>query len=113
MSRTRCSRPRENAGETSSIASSVPLAEVMMEVLHERCAGLDVHKNVVVACARVVVPGAKPKVELLKVGTTTSELLHLGDWLKERGVTHVVMEATGVYWKPVWHLLEGDFVLVL
>src|SRR5687767_1069023 len=84
-----------------------------MEVLHERCAGLDVHKKLVVACARISSPGRKTIVELLRVGTTTSELLRLSEWLKERGVTVVVMEATGVFWKPVWHVLEGDFELML
>ena len=82
-----------------------------MEVLHERCAGLDVHKDMVQACARVGT--GKARRELQKFGTTTPELLRLSDWLRERGVTHVVMEATGVYWKPVWNVLADDFELVL
>jgi transposase len=84
-----------------------------MEVLYERCAGLDVHKKLVVGCVRIAVPGGKPKLELLRVGTTTSDLLKLSEWLKGHEVTHIVMEATGVYWKPVWHILEGDFELTL
>ncbi len=72
-----------------------------MEVVHPRCSGLDVHKKTVVAC--VLVPGRK---EVRTFGTVTAELLRLGDWLQEEGVTHVAMESTGVYWKPVFNLLE-------
>src|SRR5258707_5308887 len=83
-----------------------------MQVLYARCAGLDVHKDTVVACARLVGDGdVKTVVE--PFGTTTSALLALCDWLEGHGVTHVAMEATGVYWKPVWHMLEGSFELVL
>jgi transposase len=82
-----------------------------MEVLYPRCAGLDVHKDTVVACVRCV---TAPKAhEVRTFGTTTRELLELSDWLESHGCTHVAMEATGVYWKPVWHLLEGHFELVL
>ncbi len=82
-----------------------------MEVLYPRCAGLDVHKDTVVACVRCV---TAPKAhEVRTFGTTTRELLELSDWLESFGCTHVAMEATGVYWKPVWHLLEGHFELVL
>ncbi len=72
-----------------------------MEVVHPRCSGLDVHKKSVVAC--VMVPGRK---EVRTFGTVTAELLRLGDWLQEEGVTHVAMESTGVYWKPVFNVLE-------
>lgn len=83
-----------------------------MEVLHTRCAGLDVHKDSVVACARIVKAGRVEQfVETF--GTTTSALLGLSDWLSGHEVTHVAMEATGVYWRPVWHVLEGGFELVL
>jgi transposase len=82
-----------------------------MEILHPRCAGLDVHKDSVVACARCV---SEPKVQEVRTfGTTTRELLALSEWLESHGCTHVAMEATGVYWKPIWHVLEGDFELVL
>ena len=83
-----------------------------MEVLYPRCAGLDVHKDSVVACARLA---AGPRVEqqVDSFGTTTGELERLRAWLSARGVTHVAMEATGVYWKPVWHVLEGACELVL
>lgn len=83
-----------------------------MEVLYTRCAGLDVHKDSVVACVRIARAGRVDQ-ELAKFGTTTSELLRLGDWLTSHEVTHVAMEATGVYWKPVWHVLEGEFELLL
>ena len=82
-----------------------------MEVLHPRCAGLDVHKDSVVACVRCVSPPAHHEVQ--SFATTTSGLLGLADWLSSHGCTHVAMEATGVYWKPVWHILEGRFELVL
>jgi transposase len=83
-----------------------------MEVLHSTCAGLDVHQKTVVACVRIA---AKRKVvrEVKTFGSTTSELLALSDWLASHGCTHVAMESTGVYWKPVWHVLEGAFELVL
>jgi transposase len=83
-----------------------------MEVLHPRCAGLDVHSELVVACARIA-EGKEVRRELAEFGTSTRELLRLQEWLLEREVTHVAMEATGVYWKPVWHILEGSFELVL
>jgi transposase len=82
-----------------------------MQVLYERCAGLDVHKDNVVARVRCV---CEPKHdEVRSFATTTSVLLDLKDWLVSHAVTHVAMEATGVYWKPVWHLLEDDFELIL
>ncbi|MCO5123601.1 MAG: IS110 family transposase [Rhizobacter sp.] len=83
-----------------------------MEVIYSRCAGLDVHKQTVVACARLCGDGA-PSQQVRTFATTTSGLLALADWLESLGVQHVGMEATGVYWKPVWHVLEGHFELVL
>jgi transposase len=83
-----------------------------MERLHERCARLDVHKDTVVACVRIAT-GRSAKRKVKTFATTTSGLLELHDWLEGDGVTHVAMEATGVYWKPVWHLLEDSFQLVL
>ena len=82
-----------------------------MQVLYARCAGLDVHKDTIVACVRCVSPPLHQEVR--SFGTTTTELLALADWLGEHGCTHVAMEATGVYWKPVWHILEPEFELVL
>jgi transposase len=83
-----------------------------MEVLYPRCAGLDVHAHSVTACLRVA-DGADVTYAHRTVATTTAGLLALADWLAEAGCTHVAMEATGVYWKPVWHVLEGPFTLVL
>ena len=71
-----------------------------MEVLYPRCAGLDVHKDMVVACLRVTANGTVRR-EVRTVGTTTKALLDLSEWLASEGCTHIVMEATGVYWKPV------------
>jgi len=82
-----------------------------MEFLYPRCAGLDVHKDSVVARIRCV--SDPPHDEVRSYPTTTAALLELNDWLTEHAVTHVAMEATGVYWKPVWHLLEEHFELVL
>ena len=83
-----------------------------MEVIYPRCAGLDVHKQTVVACVRIAGDGP-PLQEVRTFATTTSGLLALADWLDSFGVEQVGMEATGVYWKPVWHVLEGHFELVL
>ena len=84
-----------------------------MEVLYPHCAGLDVHKDTVVACVRHMVNDLVRR-EVRTFKTTTKELLALSDWLASEGCTHIAMEATGVYWKPVWHLLsDGDFTLVL
>src|SRR3954452_2163653 len=79
-----------------------------MDKVNPRCCGLDVHKDSVWACARI--DGSQ---SIEKFGTTTRELLRLGDWLRCSGVTHVAMESTGVYWKPVWNLLEDRFTLLL
>jgi transposase len=84
-----------------------------MEVLYERCCGLDVHKQRVVACVVVSAPAGPPRKEVRTFGTMTDELLRLADWLTAHGVTHVAMESTGVYWQPIWNVLEGEFELLL
>lgn len=82
-----------------------------MQVLYPRCAGLDVHKDTVVACVRCV---SEPEHhETRSFATTTRGLLALGEWIAEHGCSHVAMEATGIYWRPVWHVLEGQAELVL
>jgi transposase len=81
-----------------------------MEVLYPRCAGLDVPKDTVVVSVRCVSPPAHREVR--QFATTTTGLRALADWLASHGCTHVAMEATGVYWKPVWHVLEGGCALV-
>jgi transposase len=84
-----------------------------MNVLYERCAGLDLHKRSITACR--LTPGAdgRPTQEIRTFDTMTADLLALGDWLDAGGVTHVAMESTGVYWKPVWNLFEERFTLLL
>lgn len=79
-----------------------------METVVERCAGLDVHKDSVVACVRVPGPDGKRQTHSYEFGTTTRDLLAMRDWLVGHGVTLVGMESTGVYWKPVFYLLEDD-----
>ena len=84
-----------------------------MDVLYPRCAGLDVHKDTVVAAVRIAANGPA-NTEVRTFDTTTPGLLALSGWLAECGCTHVAMEATGVYWKPVWHILsDGDVTLIL
>lgn len=83
-----------------------------MKTIHSRCAGLDVHKKEVVACLRTVIRG-KVAYDVRRFPTATKGLIDLADWHEEAQSTHVAMEATGVYWKPVWHILEGRFTLIL
>lgn len=83
-----------------------------MEVLYPRCAGLDVHARSVTACVRIA-SGPDVTYQHRTVPTTTRGLLELADWLAAAQCTHVGMEATGVYWKPVWHILEDQFALIL
>lgn len=80
-----------------------------MKVTYERCAGADVHKDVVVVCVVVGSAGERPKKEVKSFGTTTSELLKLSDWLASYEVTHIAVESTGVYWKPLFNILDGTF----
>ncbi len=84
-----------------------------MDRVHERCCGLDVHKDTVVACLRVPGERGRPKIEVRTFGTTTPELLAFGDWLIEHRCSHAAMESTGVYWKPVFNLLESVCEVVL
>ena len=84
-----------------------------MDVILERCAGLDVHKATVTACLRLPGPTRTRTQVLETFGTTTPDLLALRDWLAAHQVTHVAMESTGVYWKPVYYVLEDGFTLLL
>jgi len=85
-----------------------------MEAVLECCVGLDVHQETVVACVVFGPLEHRPKKEIKTFGTTTPELLTLADWLEERKCSHVAMESTGIYWKPVWNILEtGPFQLIL
>jgi transposase len=86
-----------------------------MDVVYERCAGLDVHKRTVVACAVVPDASGAPTKTVRRFGTMTEDLEQLAAWLAEQGVSHVALESTGVYWQPVWNVLEagGRFDLLL
>jgi transposase len=79
-----------------------------METIFERVGALDVHKAQVTACVRVPDAAGRREVHLAEFSTTVPGLLALADWLKAFAVTRLAMEATGVYWQPVWHILEGD-----
>jgi transposase len=105
----------EHAKEFLAIAASLARGtkERPMDVVHRCCAGLDVHKDTVTACVAWAEPTGKKRHEKRPFGTTTRELLALADWIRGCGVTHVAMESTGVYWQPVWHVLEGQFELLL
>ena len=83
-----------------------------MKSMYRRCAGLDVHQKEIVACRRIN-RGKRVTHDVARFPTTTQGLLALADWLEVEKITHVAMEATGVYWKPVWHILYGRFELVL
>jgi transposase len=84
-----------------------------MEVVIPRCAGLDVHKRTVVACVRRLETDGRIDQEVRTFGTMTADLLNLADWLAACGVTQVAMESTGVYWKPVYNLLEARFTILV
>jgi transposase len=84
-----------------------------MQVMHVRCAGLDVHKKTVVACVMVSQPDGGVEKHTATFGTMTPDLLALGDWLKNHQVSHAAMESTGVYWRPIYQLLEGQFTLLV
>ncbi len=84
-----------------------------MQIIHQRCAGLDVHKKTVVACVLITQPDGSVEKHTATFGTMTPDLLALSDWLKGHGVTHAAMESTGVYWRPVYQLLEGTFTLLV
>jgi transposase len=91
----------------------LPMEEAIMQAIIERCCGLDVHQETVVACLLVGTPGAQPSKEVRTFRTVTRDLEALRDWLAAAGVTHVGMESTGVYWRPVYAVLEGDFDLIV
>jgi transposase len=84
-----------------------------MRVVYERCCGLDVHKTSVVACVLAMGTSGEPQKDVRTFGTMTADILALADWLVGWGCTHVAMESTGVYWKPLWNLLESSFTLLL
>ena len=84
-----------------------------MQVVHERCCGLDVHKKTVVACALITQPDGAVQREVRTFKTMTADLLALSDWLSSLGVTHIALESTGVFWRPVFNILEDDLRTLL
>lgn len=84
-----------------------------MEITYSHAAGLDIHKKTVVACVLIPGPKAKPVKETRTFSTMTQDLLALADWLTSKGVTHVAMESTGEFWKPVYNLLEASFTVLV
>src|SRR5438874_11637703 len=84
-----------------------------MDIVHDRCCGLDIHKRSVAACLITPGPGGKPQARVRSFGTMTADLLELLDWLQQAGCTHVAMESTGVYWKPIYNILEGHLEVVV
>src|SRR5260370_41699242 len=78
------------------------------QVVYERCCGLDVHKRTVVACVLITHPDGSVQRQVHTFATMTPDLLTLSDWLSQWGVTHVAMESTGVFWQPVFNILEGE-----
>src|SRR3989442_6180854 len=84
-----------------------------MQVVYERCCGLDVHKKIIVACLIVLAANGQRHKEIRTFGTMTRDLLALLDWLRAAGCTHVAFESTGVYWKPIFNLLEGEMTVLL
>ena len=85
----------------------------MLEVVYERCCGVDIGKKLVVACVLTPGAGGRAHKEIRSFGTMTDDLVALGDWLEGCQVTHVAMESTGVYWKPIYNVLEDRFILLL
>jgi transposase len=84
-----------------------------MRIVYARCCGLDVHKKSITACVLLRDTAGATQQEIRRFGTMTRDLLELTDWLHGLQVTHVAMESTGVYWKPVWNILEGQFAVLL
>ena len=84
-----------------------------MEITFTHAAGLDIHKKTVVACCFTPGPKGQPQKEIRTFGTMTQDLLALADWLLSKGITHVAMEATGEFWKPVYQILEGSFTVLV
>jgi transposase len=84
-----------------------------MRIVYPRCCGLDVHKRSISACLLIPNKDGGTQPEIRRFGTVTRDLLELCDWLASNEVTHVAMESTGVYWKPVWNILEANFTILL
>jgi len=95
------------------MSSGAGRKEMLMENVFSCCAGLDVHKESVEACVRRMEPNGRLYQQTRHWGTMTRDLLAMADWMAAQGVTHVAMESTGVFWKPIYNLLEGRFTMLL
>lgn len=84
-----------------------------MDIIYPRCAGLDVHKKTVVACRIMPDETGKQRLEVRTFGSRVDDLLALADWLRRGQISHVAMESTGIYWKPVFNILESEFEVIL
>src|SRR5207249_2595083 len=94
------------------LGSEVERGATAMDVIYPRCAGLDVHKKSVMVCLRIWTDG-KSRKTIRRFGTMTHDLVAMAEWLGGEGVTHVAMESTGVFWKPIYNILEGRFEVLL
>jgi hypothetical protein len=105
------------AGTSWSLSRSgdhrIPPGGKIMEVLYPKCCGIDVHKQFLVACLLIVGEAGQQHQEIRRFSTMTGELLSCVDWLQKAHCTAVAMESTGVYWKPVWNVMEGLFETVM
>jgi transposase len=97
----------------SILVRSIPREEQIMEVIHKRCAGIDVHKKSLTVCVRRVGQDGRLEQSVRTFGTMTCQLLELADWLQQLEVTHAAMESTGVLWKPIYNILDGQLELLL
>jgi transposase len=104
---------RRPVGDLSGKASDQMTGATEMEVVYPRCSGIDVHKRFLVACLSIVEGNGQRRKELRECSTMTGEVLGLKDWLQASGCRQIAMESTGVYWKPLFHLLEDEFEIVL
>jgi transposase len=84
-----------------------------MQIVYERCAGLDVHKKSVMACLITSTPNGERRQERQTFSTMTPDLLRLREWLREQQCSHVAMESSGVFWKPIFHILEGHLEVLV
>src|SRR5260370_12487423 len=105
---------RAREGLSDSFSASSPAAKgAFMQILFSRCCGIDVHKDSVTACVLIYTEGQEPEVRKQEFPAHFKSLGNLRFWLMAQKVTHVAMESTCVYWKPVWQALEGHFELIL
>ncbi|RIK34530.1 MAG: hypothetical protein DCC55_32955 [Chloroflexi bacterium] len=109
---------RWEARRSESSCQGVPPAILLrwrrsMDVIHTHCAGLDVHKKSVVVCCITPSSQSAKSIEQRTFGTMTADILAMSDWLTSQQITHVAMESTGEFWKPIYNLLEGHFELLV